>query len=165
MVLGDGEDATGAAAAVIDGAGDALGACQLGIEHQHEIDHEADAVARGKVLAGVFVEGFVEFAEQMLEDVAHLVVGHGGGAQVHFALLVESLHQQVEQIHPPKVADGVVEVKGGEDLADIGREAHDILAEVQGQIGIVVEQALVVELGGIVEGVTRSAAQLPVAVL
>ena len=165
VVLGDGQDAPGAAAAVIDGAGHALGACQLGIEHEHEIDHQADAVARGKVLAGVFVEGFVEFAEQVLEDVTHLVVGHGGGAQVHFALLIETLHQQVEQIHPPEVADGVVEVKRGEDFPDIGREAHDILAKVQSEVGIVMQEALVIEFGSVVEGVSGSAAQLPVAVL
>ena len=87
------------------------------------------------------------------------------GAQVHLALLVETLHQQVEQIHPAEVADGVVEIKRGEDLADVRREAHHILAEVQREISVVMQEALVVELGGIVEGVTGGAAQLPVAVL
>ena len=86
------------------------------------------------MLAGVFVEGFVEFPQQVLEDVAHLVLGHGGGAQVHFALLIEALHQQVEQIHPSEVADGVVKIEGGEDPTDIQREAHHILAQVRARL-------------------------------
>jgi len=165
VVLGDGEDAARAAAAVIDGAGHALVAGQFGIEHQHKIHHQVDGIAGREVLTGVCVEGFVEFAQQMLEDIAHLVVGHGGGAQVHFALLIESLHEQVEQIHFVEPADGMIKVEGSEDLADIERETRDILAEVQGEVGVIVEEALVIELRGVVEGVTRGSTQLPMAVL
>lgn len=61
--------------------------------------------------------------------------------------------------------DGVIEVEGSKDLAHVRREAHHILAQVEREVGVVVEEALVGELGGIVEGVSRSAAELTMAVL
>ena len=164
-VLGEGQHAAGAAAAVIDGAGHALATGQVGIKRKDQIHHEADDLTRGEVLTGVLVQRFIELPQQMLEDIPHLVVGHGGGAEVHLALLIEALHEQVKQPGPLQIADGVVEVEGGEDFPDVRGEAHDILPEVQRQMGVIVEEAFVVELGGVVEGVARRAAQLPVAVL
>ena len=117
------------------------------------------------MLAGVFIKGFVELAQQVLEDIAHLMVRHGGGSQVHLALLVEALHEEVEEVHPAEIADGVVEIEGGEDFPNIRGEAHHILAEVQREIGIIVQEALVGELRGVVKGVSRRAAELAVAVL
>jgi hypothetical protein len=57
--FGNGQHTTGAAAWVVDGAHD-MTAVQRGfILHQQQIDHQANHFARRKVLARVFVEGFV----------------------------------------------------------------------------------------------------------
>jgi len=147
-ILGNGQHAAGAAAAVMDGAGHALATGQVGIKHEDQIHHEADDLTRGEVLAGVLVQRFVELPQQVLKDIAHLVVGHGAGAEDHLARLIEALHEQVEQPGPLQIADGVVEVEGGKDFPDVRGEAHDILPEIQRQIGVIVQEALVVELGG-----------------
>ncbi len=71
VVLGDGEHAAGAAAGVVDGEHLAGDGDAILIAGEKQVDHEVHDVAGGKVLAGVFVEGFVEFADELLEDGAH----------------------------------------------------------------------------------------------
>jgi len=108
----------------MDGAGHALATGQVGIKHEDQIHHEADDLTRGEVLPGVLVQCFVELPQQVLKDIARLVVGHGGGAEVHLALLIEALHEDdflklallesaVEQVgNRPQEADDVIEFGG-----------------------------------------------------
>ena len=48
---------------------------------EQQVDHEADDVARGEVLAGGLVGDFGELADQLLEDQAHVVVADLVGVQ------------------------------------------------------------------------------------
>jgi hypothetical protein len=74
VLLGDHEHAAGAAAGVVDSRDDALPPDAIVFAREHEIDHEVDHVARGEVLSGVLVQGFVELANQLLEDGPHGVL-------------------------------------------------------------------------------------------
>ncbi len=106
---------------------------------EQQVDHEADDLARGEVLAGVLVEGLIELADQFLEDVAHLNVGDLVRVQVYGA---EALHHLEEQARLIELGDGVVEVELFEDFTHVGAEAGDVVAQVGGEVGRVGEQAL-----------------------
>ncbi len=79
--------------------------------------------------------------------------------------VVEALHDQEEQAFVVELGDGVVEVEVLEDLAHVGAEAGDVVAQVGGEVGRVGEQGLEVVEGGVVEGVAGGAAQLGVEVV
>ena len=51
-VLGNGQHAAGAAAAVIDSAGHALATGQVGIKHEYQIHHEANGGGVGLFIGG-----------------------------------------------------------------------------------------------------------------
>ena len=160
-VLGDGEHATGAAAGIVDGADDVgLGEGGL-ILGQQEADHQADHLARGKVLAGIFVQRLVETADQLLEDVAHLQVGDLIGVQID---LPELLQHQEEEAGAIELGDCVIEVELLQHLTHIGAEAIDVIAQVGGQVWGVLEQALEVVEGGVVEGEAGGPAELGIEV-
>ncbi len=73
VFLGHGEHTAGAGGGVIDGAGDAGGVdvFVLGVE---QVGHQADYLARSKVVPRFLVGLFVKFADQLLEHIAHVVV-------------------------------------------------------------------------------------------
>src|SRR5208283_3711625 len=79
---GDGEHAAGAAGGVVESADDALLSEDVVIGVEQDVDHELDDFAGGEVVAGLFVGGFVEFADKLFEDEAHVVVGDGFGVEV-----------------------------------------------------------------------------------
>ena len=74
VLVGDREHAAGAGGGVVDGADDALLGERVAVFGEHQVDGEADGVARGEVLTGGLVGGFGELADEFLEEVAHLGV-------------------------------------------------------------------------------------------
>ncbi len=83
MFLGNGQHAARAAGRVIDADETFLG--ELGaVRLEHQLDHQADDVARGVELPGGFVAGFFELADQVFKNRAHAVVIDVFGRQVDF---------------------------------------------------------------------------------
>ena len=40
----------------------------IGVSREHEIDHQVNHIAWRAVRAGVFIQGFIEFPDQLFED-------------------------------------------------------------------------------------------------
>ena len=73
------EHAAGAGRGVVDGADHrSAGGEDVVVLNEQQVDHQLDRVARGEVLAGGFVGGLGEAADQLLEGQAHVVVGDAG---------------------------------------------------------------------------------------
>jgi hypothetical protein len=53
-----------------------------------------DNITRRKVFAGVFIEGFVELPDQLLEDCPHRRVIKHVGVEVHLLEALKDLEQQ-----------------------------------------------------------------------
>ena len=81
-VLRLGQHAAGAAGGVADGDDDAGLGEHAGVGLQQQVDHELDDFARGEVIAGRFVGGFVEAPDQVLEHQTHGDVVDLAGVQV-----------------------------------------------------------------------------------
>ena len=71
VVLGDGQHAARTAARVVDRGDDAGLGQPCFVTGQQQIDHQVDHIARREMLARVFVERFIELADQLFEDGAH----------------------------------------------------------------------------------------------
>ena len=69
-----------------------------------QVDHELDDLARGEVLSGGLVGVFGEFPDQVLEDVAHVVVGQ----LVEVAHLGEPADDPVQELRARQPGDLVV---------------------------------------------------------
>jgi hypothetical protein len=147
-VPGDGEHPAGPGAGVVDGADDVVLGEDLPVLRQQEVNHQADHLAGGEVLAGVLVQGFVELADQLLEDVAHLQVAHAVRVEVD---VLEPLQDQEEQPGLVQLGDGVLEVELLQHFPQVVAEPGDVEAQVRRQVGRVVQQLLEVEGGGIVD--------------
>ena len=94
VLLGDHQHAAGTAAGVVDrahhpGAGDLLF-----VTGKHEVHHQMDDVAGREVLAGVFVQGLVEAADQLLEDRPHARVVDRVRMQIDAPEPLQHLEQQ-----------------------------------------------------------------------
>ncbi len=127
VLLGGGEHATCAAGRVQDvndrsGLADAL---LVGPEQQ--LDHQLDHLARGEVLTGRLVGGVRELADQLLEDVSHVVVADLPRAEVDPG---EPLDHLVQQVAILETLDLDVEVVPVDDLRNLGREVSDVVLEV-----------------------------------
>lgn len=89
-----------------------------------QVHHEADDLARGQVVPGGLVGGFVEAPDEILEDETH-------GDVVHLVRMLRNLgelgYDKVEAIRVLQFLDFLVELKLIEDLADVLREAVDVV--------------------------------------
>jgi hypothetical protein len=148
-LLRDGQHAAGPAARVVDRAHDVRRLERFLVVGQQQVHHQPDNLARGEVLAGVFVQRLVEFADQFFEDVAHLQVGDLIGVQVDLA---ETLHHQEEQPALVEVGDGAVEVQLRQHVAHVRAEAVHVLAQVVRDVVRVGQQAREVVARDVVEG-------------
>lgn len=137
--LGHGQHAAGAATTVVERIGAGLNA--LGHRQKQQLGHELHHVARGEVLARLFVVVFVETADQLLEHRAHAVVVQRRQLDAAVGILhrqrrkidlrVEEVFNQVtENMGIHQLLDLVAEVELAEDLLHVGRETVQIRNEV-----------------------------------
>ena len=150
-LLGDGQHSARTTAGIIDSPHHAALAYSVFISSKHQADHEVYHVAGCKVLTRIFVQRFVEPADQFLENCAHRGVVNAVGMKVN---VPESLQHLEEQARLIEFADGVVEVEPFQDLAHILAETRDVVPQVGGDVGGVREQPLEVVPGSVVEGET-----------
>ena len=162
MLLGDHEHAARTTAGVVDCADDSLALDLLLVAREHEVDHEVDDVAGREVLAGVLVHRLVELAQELLEDSAHRRVVDQLGMEID---VLEALHDLENESRLVELADRVVEIEFLDDLAHVGAETRDVVAEIGRKVGGVARQPLEIVARGVVEGEARSLAQLGVEVL
>ena len=162
VLLGDHEHAARTTAGVVDCADYSLAFDFLLVAREHEVDHEVDDVSGRKVLAGVLVHRLVELAQELLEDSAHRRVVDQLGMEID---VLEALHDLEDESRLVELADSVGEIEFLDDLAHIGAEAGDVVAEIGGKVGGVARHPLEIVARGVVEGEARSLAQLGVEVL
>ena len=117
-LFGDGEHAAGACGGIIDAAVDA-GFEDVFFFGEDEVDHEADDFARGEVIACFFVGLLVEFADQFLEDVAHLQVGDAPGGEVDL-WATEFFDDEEEAVALVELLDLALELEFVEDVTGQG---------------------------------------------
>ena len=138
-VLGHGQHAAGPAGAVVEQVG--AGLDLVGYGHEHQVRHEPHGVARGEVLARLFVVLLVEAPDQLLEDRAHAVVVEAGmpdrAVGVHHRIRAqvdvgrgELLDQRAEGVGLGEARDLVAELEVLEDVLDTRREAVEVVLEV-----------------------------------
>ena len=143
-----GQHAAGATRRVEELADGAGAGQQVVVVNEEQIDHEADDVAGGEVIACGLVGQFVEAADEVLEDQPHVVVRDVVGVQVHVAELGDDEVEDVGLAHP---LDFVGELEILEDAADVGGEAVDVAGEVLVDVVGVALELLERERGVVVE--------------
>lgn len=150
------EHAAGAGCGVVDGADDVGLVEVFVVGREQQVHHEVNDLARGEVLTGGLVGRFRELADEFLEDEAHLCVGDVVGVQVHAG---ELLDDEEEQVVVVELLDALFELVLLEDVADVVREAADVVEEVVADVvGVAGELGEVIP-GGVVEGVAGLARQ------
>ena len=131
---------------------DALGGQDVVVRDEEQVDHQADDLAGREVLAGLLVADLGEPPDQLLEDVAHLDVGHRVGVQVDLAELGDD---QVEPVGLVELGDVLLEAEVFDDLAGAAGEALDVVGQVGGDVVRVALELLEGEAAGVVEGTGR----------
>ena len=129
---------------------------QVAVFDEQQVDHQADDVARGEVLAGGLVGDFGELADQLLKGEAHVVVADLVGMQREGR---EPLGDLVEQPGLAQPVHLLGEAEALEDVAHGGGEAADIGGEVGEQVVLVTHQRLQVEGRGVDEAELGDAQQ------
>ena len=147
---------------IVDGADDPLPPDAIFVARQHQIHHQVDDVARREVLAGIFVQRFVELADQLLEDRAHRRVVDLVRVQIDIFEALEHLEEKPRLV---ELADRIVEVEFLQHLAHVWAEPGDVVAQVGREVRRVGEELLEVIAGRVVEGEARDPAELGVEVL
>ncbi len=112
-----GEHAAGAAGAVVEQVGAGFDLGRDGQEDQ--VGHQPHGVARGPVLAGLFVVVLVEFAHQLFEHRAHGVVVDAGRRQVDVGV-EEFLDQGAEGVGAREGRQLVTKLEILQDVLDVG---------------------------------------------
>ncbi len=87
------------------------------IVDEQNVHHEPNHLARREVIAGGLIRQFVEPADEVLEDEAHLLVWHRIRVQIHVAKLGDD---EIENVRLAHLLDLVLELKELEDRADVG---------------------------------------------
>ena len=128
VLFRDRQHAARAGRRIVDRAHDAGLGQNLVVLDEDQVDHEADDLARREVLAGRLVREFGELADQLLEDEAHLGIVDDVGVKVDAG---ELLGDQIEQVRLGEPVDLDGELEALEDVADVGREALHVGAQVR----------------------------------
>jgi hypothetical protein len=71
VILRDRDHAARPGARIADGDHHALTPDAIFVSRQKQVHHEMNDITRRKVFAGVFIEGFVELPDQLLENCSH----------------------------------------------------------------------------------------------
>jgi hypothetical protein len=127
VLFGDQQHATRAAAGIVYRAHDPFPPDAVGVARQHEVNHQVHHVARREVFAGIFIQRFIELADQLLEDRAHRRVVDLVRMQVDVLESFEHLEKKPRLIER---ADGVIKVKLLQHLPHVRTEAGDMVAQI-----------------------------------
>ena len=125
-VLGGRQHAAGAAGRVEDADDLAFAEDRVHVRGDQQVHHQVDDLARREVVAGLAVGVLVEPADQVLEDVAHVV----GGQFVQVVHGREPADDPVQELGLGEPGDLVVEAEAVDDPPDVRREAVDVVAQV-----------------------------------
>ena len=126
VLLRQGKHAAGARGGVVQRADDAgLGQVDV-LLGEEQVDQQPDRVPRCVVVAGSLVRGLVELADDVLERIAHVGVGHDFRMQVDGFEGCEDLAQETRLLQSE---DLLLEVEVLEHV-DIGGEPVDVVGEV-----------------------------------
>ena len=116
---------------------------------EEQVDHQADDLARGEVVAGLLVAGLIEAPDKFLEDVAHLDVGHLVRVQVDLAELGD---EEIQAVRLVELGDVLLKAEMVDDLAGAAGEALDVVGQVGGDVVGIALELLEGEAAGVVEG-------------
>ena len=100
------------------------------------------------MLTGVFVQRFVELADQLFEDRAHHRVRHAIRMKIDILKALQHLEEESCFAQP---LNRVVEVELLQYVAHILAEPGDVVAQIGCEIGRVCEQLLEIVSRGVVE--------------
>ena len=156
VFLGLRQHAAGAAGRVKEFADSSRAGEQVVVVDEEQVDHEADDVARGEMIAGGLVGQFVEAADEVFEDQPHVGITDAVGMQVHVAELGDS---EIEEVGLAQLLDFVGELEILEDAADVGGEAVDVAGEVLFDVIRVAFELLERQGGVIMETLTGGLAE------
>ena len=115
---------------------------------EEQVDHEADDFARREVVARRLVGGFVEPADEVLEDVAHLRCCRPARDAGRSRRIRDDL---VEAIGLLQLLDFLLELEVLEDFPDVLGETLDVVGEMPADVVRVALELLEVELAVIVK--------------
>lgn len=121
MLLGDGQHATRSAGGIVNGR------VAVGKGDLEEFHHEADHLAGGEVLSGLFAALFRKPPEEFLIDVAHLQGLELIRPKIQFPVLVQDRGKTVVLRH---LADGGAVVEVFENVVHILGKPVDVGAEI-----------------------------------
>ncbi len=136
---------------VVDGAHDVRLREGVGLRRQQDVDHQLDHVARGEVLSGRLVRRLRELADQLLEDVPHLLVRHRRRGEVDAC---ELLRDEEEEVMLVELRDAVRHLVLVEDVLHVVGEAGHVVEQVRGEVLRVAQRAGEVEPRLVPEGVS-----------
>ncbi len=126
VLLGKGEHAAGAGGGVVKRTDDVFLVQDGVLLGEEKVDQQSDRVARRVVVTGGLVRGLVELADDVLERVPHVGVGHYIGVQVDGR---ERLHDLAQETSLLQRDDLLFEVEVLEHI-DIGGEPVDVVDEI-----------------------------------
>src|SRR5579864_9769919 len=115
------------ASGIVERPHDALGAEDLAVRGEQQVDHQPDDLARREVVTGGLVRCFIEAPDQVLEDQAHLVIGDDVGMQIDVCELPD---HQVEPVGLIQLGDFLLELEVLEYLPRPRRETLDVVRQV-----------------------------------
>jgi hypothetical protein len=154
MLFCDRQHAAGPGRRIVDRAHNARLGQDLVILDEDEIDHEADDLARGEVLAGRLVRHFRELADQLLEHETHTGVVDARGVKIDVR---EFLGHEIEEVRLGEPVDLHRELEALEDVAHVLREAAHVVAKMRADVVLIAHEPVKVEARDIVEAEARLA--------
>ena len=113
--------------------------------------------ARCEMVAGFLVGGFVELADQLFEDIAHLDVGDGIGMQVDVA---EPGDNQIEAVGFVELCDLLLKTEMLKHVEGARRKTLDVIGQVGGDIIRVALEFFKSVAAGVVKRDAREVGQL-----
>ena len=129
----------------------------LGLLAEDKVDHQANDLTRGEVVAGLLVGLLVELAHQLFKEIAHLQIGKTSGREVD-QRAAELLDNEKEPVVLVELLDLGFKLKLFKDIAGTWRKAVDIGDQVAGDVGRVTQQFLEGKVADVVERLRAIAA-------
>ena len=142
------QHAAGAAGRVEDADDPAFAEDRVHVRGDQQVDHQVDDLTRREVVTGLAVRVLVELADQVLEDVPHVV----GGQFVQVVHCREPADDPVQEPCPGEPGDLAVQAEAVDDPPDVRREAVDVVAQVLRHRGRVRRDRGEVQAGRVAEG-------------
>ncbi len=156
VLAGDRKHPAGARGRVIDRAHHTGPGQRRVVLDEQQVDHQSDHLARREVLAGRLVGQLREFADQLLEGQAHVVVVDLARMQIDAG---ELFGHPVEQPGLGEAVDLDVELEALKDVADGRRERLNISEQILADMIRVAHQPAHVHGRGVEEALLGRAQQ------